>query len=143
MSIDMKRILSILVLSGLSVPAVASSQEVSHTTNFSLITKVGNTTSRYSLSEKQRVVMPAGVAWSCNSVPVQLSSDGSIYSAGFICENARGDVISVQSNCYTGRQDHERNTMSVTTNDDNTGIIRFITECVTEADGTAPSIRRS
>jgi hypothetical protein len=139
----MKKLLSLLSFSTLLIPVAASSQEVSHTTNFALITKVGTTTTRYSLSEKQRVVMPSGVEWACNSHPVELSPSGSVYQAGFYCQNCRGDAISVQSNCYANRVDHELNAMSVTTTDAETGVIRFIVECATEENGSGPSLRRS
>jgi hypothetical protein len=137
----MKIISSILALSALLVPAAASSQESSHTTDFNLITMVGGTTTRYSLTEERNVVLPAGVDWNCKSVPVTLSADGGVYMAGFVCTNGREDLVGTQANCYTNREDYEKSVMSMSKQAAEVGVIKFIVECRTRSNDESPRIR--
>jgi hypothetical protein len=130
----------------LLAPSVVSAQEMTYNTQFSLTSRVGSVSSEYSLTDRRRVVLPNGVNWTCSSVPVSVSSDGSYYMAGFMCTNSADDILFVQAQCFTGRVDYERHAVNLTNSDPNVGTIRLQAECRTSANQTeAPSFnpRRS
>jgi hypothetical protein len=129
----MKTILASISLIALLTPTEVSAQETTYTTQFSLTSRVGSITSEYSLTDRRRVVLPNGVNWTCSSVPVSVSSDGSYYMAGFLCTNAADDIIVLQAQCFTGRVDYERHVVSLTNADPDVGTVRLQAECRTAA----------
>jgi hypothetical protein len=138
----MKTLLSLLSLSALLIPSLSAAEGTAYSTQFSLSTEVGETTSHYSLSERRRVVLPNGVNWVCSSIPVSINGDGSVYSAGFVCVNGDEDIINVQASCFSGRVDYEQHKMALTNKAADVGVVVFKAECRTTAD-EQPTFRRS
>lgn len=130
--------ISALVLSATN----ASADDAAYNTEFLLTTVVGSTVSTYSNSSARSVILPTGVNWACVSVPVTLSANGSVFTAGFSCVNANNDYISVTAACYSNNADFENHAMSLSKTSESVGTIQFRATCRTTREATSrPTIR--